>query len=290
MSRAISRPANKTWCWRRGIDPGSEDTWADRLRAAGCSTAVFIERPGRKRVLVEVYDASRAPVAALMRLFGGSVRAVAAKEWLAPRASAPTRIGRRLEIVHDREAKSKAQAPARLRIPHGIAFGSGEHATTSMLLRALAGRSDWQGAAVLDLGTGSGVLALAARLFGAQKIVATDFDADAVRTARENEELNFSTPRVRWRRADVKRLRPTTRYNLVLANLFSGILVEAAPQIAACVKDGGELWLSGILKSQEDAVVAAYRRRGMRLVRAARRGKWVMLQLAPTKAKRSSPR
>ena len=65
---------------------------------------------------------------------------------------------------------------------------------------------------MLDLGTGSGVLALAARLFGARKIVATDFDPDAIRTARQNEALNFSKALIRWRCADVRKLRATARY------------------------------------------------------------------------------
>lgn len=131
---------------------------------------------------------------------------------------------------------------------------------------------------MLDLGTGSGVLALAARLFGARKIVATDFDSDAVRIARENEMLNFSTPLIRWQCADVKRLRATARYDLVLANLFSGILCEAAPQIAGAMATGAQLWLSGVLRSQQKEVAAAYRQQGLDLVRAVSRGKWMLLQ------------
>ncbi len=145
-----------------------------------------------------------------------------------------------------------------------------------MLLRALAQLGDLTETRVLDLGTGSGVLALAARLFGARKIVATDFDPDAVRTARQNEALNFSQPLIRWKQADVKKLRSTVRYDFVLANLFSGILCEAAPQIAASVAPGGQLWLSGILKTQQDEVSAAYRAQGLVFVRAFHRGKWVM--------------
>jgi ribosomal protein L11 methyltransferase len=161
-----------------------------------------------------------------------------------------------------------------------------------MLLRALACRSDWSCAAILDLGTGSGVLALTARLFGARKIVATDFDPDAIRTARQNETLNFSKPLIRWRRADVRRLRATARYDLVLANLFSGILGEAAPRIAGCVAPGGQLWLSGILDSQQQEVIAAYRGQGLQLIRAFRRGKWIMLVLrvgAPAEGGKASP-
>ena len=215
-------------------------------------------------------------------MWGGRVRAVDAREWIKTCPTPSTQIGRRLEIVHEKAQSRKKPAWPRLHIPHGLAFGSGEHATTYMLLLALARQDDWSKTAVrrttvLDLGTGSGVLALTARLFGARKIVATDFDPDAVRTARQNEALNFSTPLIRWRRADVRKLRATVRYDLVLANLFSGILGEAAPQIAGCVSPGGQLWLSGILNSQQEEVVSAYRGQGLKLIRAVRRGKWVML-------------
>jgi ribosomal protein L11 methyltransferase len=199
-------------------------------------------------------------------------------EWLPSRPTPPTRISRRLEILHTDNHRA-AREKNRLHVPHGIAFGSGEHATTFMLLKALAVKGDWSHARVLDLGTGSGVLALAARQFGARKIVATDFDPDSIRTARQNEALNFSTPLIQWRQADVKKLRPSPRYDLVLANLFSGILVEAAAQIRRCVSPGGDLWLSGILGSQEKEVITAYRRQGLKHSCTNRRGKWVMLEL-----------
>jgi ribosomal protein L11 methyltransferase len=272
----------RIWGWRRWIASGQQETWIGRLQAAGCPASAgwaFTERPLRARVLLEVYVESRAAAVALTRLWGGRVRAVNPREWIETRPAPPTQIGRSLEIVHEKARSRKRPAWPRLHIPHGLAFGSGEHATTYMLLRALARQADWSGAAVLDLGTGSGVLALTARLFGARKIVATDFDPDAVRTARQNEALNFSKPLIRWRRADVRRLRAPARYDLVLANLFSGILGEAAPQIAGCVSPGGQLWLSGILDSQREEVIAAYRGQGLQLIRAVHRGKWVMLVL-----------
>ncbi len=228
--------------------------------------------------MLEVYVESQAAAVVLTRRWGGRVRSVDAREWIKTRATPPTLIGRRLEIVHEKARSRKKPACPRLHIPHGLAFGSGEHATTCMLLRALTSPADWTRTAVLDLGTGSGVLALTARLFGARKIVATDFDPDAVRTAQQNEALNFSKPLIRWRRADVRKLRATVRYDLVLANLFSGILGEAAAQIAGCVSPGGQLWLSGILDSQQREVSAAYRGQGLELIRASRFGKWVMLQ------------
>jgi len=271
----------RTWCWRRWIASGAQDLWIGRLGASGCPAGAgwaFTERPQRARVLLEAYVESHAAAFALTRQWGGRVRSVNAREWIKTRPAPPTRIGRRLEIIHEKARGRKKPAWPRLHIPHGLAFGSGEHATTYMLLRALTRYDDWSKSAILDLGTGSGVLALTARLFGARKIVATDFDPDAVRTARQNEALNFSKPLIRWRCADVRKLRATARYGLVLANLFSGILGEAAPQIAGCVSPGGQLWLSGILDSQQQEVIVAYRGQGLQLVRAYRRGKWVMMQ------------
>ena len=274
----------KTWAWHRSISSGQEEIWIARLQVAGCELWAFTERPARARVLLEAYSESRAVAMKLHRQWGGRVRAVDARAWIKTRPTPPTRIGRRLEIIHEKARGRKKPEGLRLRIPHGLAFGSGEHATTFMLLRALVHHNEWsktdvRRTSVLDLGTGSGVLALTARLFGARKIVATDFDADAIRTARQNEALNFPAPLIRWRRADVKKLRPTARYDLVLANLFSGILVEAAPQIAGCVAPGGQLWLSGILVSQQQEVIAAYRGQGMEIIRVYRRGKWIMLKL-----------
>jgi ribosomal protein L11 methyltransferase len=275
----------RTWCWRRWIDSGAQDLWIGRLNAleaAGCPASAgwaFTERPQRARVLLEAYVDSSAAAVALTRQWGGRVRSVNAREWIKTHPAPPTRIGCRLEIVHEKARSRKKPAWPRLYIPHGLAFGSGEHATTYMLLRALTRYDDWSKSAILDLGTGSGVLALTARLFGARKIVATDFDPDAVRTAWQNEALNFPKPLIRWRCADVRKLRATARYDLVLANLFSGILGEAAPQIAGCLSPGGQLWLSGILDSQQREVIAAYRGQGLQLIRAYRRGKWVMMQL-----------
>jgi ribosomal protein L11 methyltransferase len=270
--------ARRTWGWQRWIVAGRQEDWIERLQRAGYATWTVTERVDRARRLLAVYSAKRAEVAVLQRQFGGQVRAVATSEWLRTKPAPPIRIGKKLEIAQEKPTKSKRVTVPRLVIPHGLAFGSGEHATTAMLLRALADGGELSRAKVLDLGTGSGVLALAARLFGARKIVATDFDADAIRTARENEALNFSQPLVKWQRGDVLKRRIPARYDLILANLYSGILIEAAAPIAACVAPEGSLWQSGILRSQQDDVIAAYDHQGLHLVRATRRGKWVMLQ------------
>ena len=220
--------------------------------------------------MLSVYFPKAREAKRLKKLLGGSVVLVRPRDWL-PRPAKPVRISAGLRIEHGREGGKGV-----LRVPYGLAFGSGEHATTFMLLRALAKRAELEGQAVLDLGTGSGILALTARKLGARKILATDWDELAVRTARENEKLNFREPLIEWKRADVRKLRAKGKFDLVMANLFSELLIESAKGIADAVRPGGELWLSGILRSQEAEVARAYRKVGMVHTQTKYRGKWLV--------------
>lgn len=266
----------KTWSWVKWIAPDTQEAWIARLEAEGVSTWTLTDRVDLRRTILAVYGQDRAVLAGLARRHGGRLGSLRDKDWLSPASSPLISVGRQLQIVQE-PAQAKPGVPS-LVVPLGMAFGSGSHATTGMLLRALVRRGKLKETALLDLGTGSGILALAARWSGAKKIMAIDFDPDAVRIAAENETLNFSSSQIIWRRADVKKLGARPLFGLVLANLFSGILCEAAARITAVVKPGGELWMSGILREQEKEVIWAYRQRGLKLLRCARRGKWVMLQ------------
>jgi ribosomal protein L11 methyltransferase len=266
----MSRRSSTAWRWSRFIARDDEPLWTERLGADGGLNWMVVVKPGRVRLSVEAYFSSKAATSALVQKWGGRAESFSPKP---PKPAEPVRVSPELEIVHDEKASRRA---TRLIIPYGTAFGSGEHATTLMLLRALARRDDLARASVLDLGTGSGVLALAARSLGVRRIVATDFDANAIATAQRNEALNFRSHLVDWEVTDVKRLRARPRYSLVVANLFSGILVEAASRIARVLESNGELWLSGVLRSQQEEVAVAYRTAGLRHVKTTTRGKWVM--------------
>jgi len=164
-----------------------------------------------------------------------------------------------------------------LLIPAGMAFGTGDHATTATCLRLLADVSaglagePWE---MVDLGCGSGILALAARRLGARRSLAGDFDRDAVRTTKENAQLN-GIDRVTVQKLDVLRWEPRRTWQVVAANMYSGILVEIAPKLAAVTAPGGRLIFSGILRAQEREVVGALKAQGFRVERLVRKGKWV---------------
>lgn len=153
-----------------------------------------------------------------------------------------------------------------------MAFGTGDHATTATCLRLLADL-DLSGKDFLDLGCGTGILGLAARKLGAAKVLAADFDPDAVRVTRENLKQN-NLERVTVRQLDVLKWKPERQWPVVAANLFSGVLIEAAPTLAAATESGGSLIFSGVLFSQAKAVCKSLTENGFRIQTRVRRGKW----------------
>jgi ribosomal protein L11 methyltransferase len=204
---------------------------------------------------------------------------------IATRANAPRRpltIARDLAIIdaHGSWPAAKPKPRILLRITGAMAFGTGEHATTASCLRFLRAESgrigrDWT---LLDIGTGSGILAIAAEKLGAKQVEAFDYDERAIKAAQANVRRNRCR-RIKMTKANLLRWKPRKTYPFVAANVFSEILRLAAPQITAAVRPGGCLVISGILRPQEDETLEAFQKRGFRLERASRRGKWVTLQL-----------
>jgi ribosomal protein L11 methyltransferase len=156
-----------------------------------------------------------------------------------------------------------------------MAFGTGEHATTATCLRLLAdvAKTLAAGFTALDLGTGAGILAIAAKALGAGRVEAVDYDPAAVRIAKQNVAANgFRTIKVSC--GDVLKLALSKPFDVVLANLFSDVLVKAAPRIARATKPGGWLVFSGILRNQAPEVAGAFRAAGFSSPRLIARGKW----------------
>ena len=166
----------------------------------------------------------------------------------------PMRFGRRLWIVPSWHAAPEPDA-VNLLLDPGLAFGTGTHPTTSLCLQWLDGQ-DLTGSNVLDFGCGSGILAIAALLLGAERAVGTDIDPQALEASRDNANRNGIAPE-RFPVYLPQDL-PTEQADVVVANILAGPLVQLAPQITALVKQDGRLALSGILAEQADEVRAAY--------------------------------
>lgn len=165
-----------------------------------------------------------------------------------------------------------------IRVDPGMSFGTGEHPTTRGCLQLLDRLGDWlRGRSVLDLGCGSGILAIAAVRLGCANALALDHDPVAVRTTRRNCRRQGISGRVRTVVADVCRLPLRATFELVTANLLSGPLQRHAAAIARAVacQAGSRLILSGVLREQYAAVRRRYRKLGFREEQTVRLGPWV---------------
>ena len=151
--------------------------------------------------------------------------------------------------------ESWLKRPVVIVIRPSMGFGTGHHATTRLCLAALQ-RLDVQAQSVVDLGTGSGVLAIAASRLGAAPVVGMDDDPNALHAAEENLSLNRAAD-VTLRLADLRSIGPET-FDLVMANLTGALLTEAAGRLHDLVAPGGRLILSGFMRHEEATVLSAY--------------------------------
>jgi ribosomal protein L11 methyltransferase len=204
-------------------------------------------------------------------------------DWLAMALSGlpPVRAGRFFIYgVHDR-----GRAPVNtvnLRIEAGAAFGTGHHGTTvGCLLAYDALLKRRRFARVLDVGAGTGVLAIAAAKTGARIAVGTDIDPISVRIGRENAKVNAVSARfVHAMGLRHRAVAAEAPYDLVFANILARPLISLAQDVKTALKPGGIAILSGLLRTQERAVRAAYLSRGFRLERRIHRDAWSALVLS----------
>ena len=166
----------------------------------------------------------------------------------------------------------------RLVIQPGQGFGTGHHGSTYGVLRLLDDLYQKRPfARALDVGTGSGILAIAMRLLGIREITAIDIDPVALENARENAELNHVSEQVRFSLVPISSLRG--RFDLITANLLSSTVIEMAPRLLRRLAPEGRLIVAGILAREADSVLAAYRPDLRCIDRRTDRG-WAALVLA----------
>lgn len=194
----------------------------------------------------------------------------------------PVRAGR--FVVHGSHDRGTARiGEIAIEIDAGQAFGTGHHGTTAGCLevihKVMRARTVRR---VLDLGTGSGVLAIAARKLAPVTVLATDIDPIATRVARENVRLNGIASGIALETAPGFHSTAFGRhgpFDLIIANILARPLMRMAPQLAARLAPGGDVILSGILASQRWKVLAAYNSLGLRHVRTIWREGWVTIHL-----------
>jgi ribosomal protein L11 methyltransferase len=215
--------------------------------------SVCIEEPGLTALLAEDTDPCAVLAASGAAALPFTVSRVEDQDWVARSREqfAPIAIGRRLWVGPSWH-EPPAGAATIVRLDPGMAFGTGSHPSTRLVLRFLE-RAVQGGERVLDYGCGSGILAIAAAKLGAGQVDAVDIDPQALEATAANARANGASVRVATPEA-----LPAARYELVVANILAQPLMVLAPLLAARTAPGGAIALSGLLESQAAEVAAAY--------------------------------
>lgn len=185
----------------------------------------------------------------------------------------PLRISEKLTVVPAWETVAGNLEGFVVRIDPGPAFGTGEHATTRMCLRAIEACAPPGTWSMLDVGTGSGILAMYGVLLGAANVIALDNDPEALRWAGKNIELNGLSKAVQLASISIQDIDES--FTLVAANLILGTILEIMPHFPRVVAPGGRLILSGLLEEQSAAVVHALDGAGFQDVQISQEEEWV---------------
>lgn len=189
----------------------------------------------------------------------------------------PIEIGSRLAIVPSWENYPNPQNRRALRLDPGMAFGTGTHETTALCL-AVLDEAVQGGEAVLDVGCGSGILAVAALLLGAQEALGIDIDPVAVRTANENAARNGVAARFAAKAGDLAGQAGGRRYNIITANIIADAILRLAPDIPPLLAPGGLFIASGIITQREAEVAQGLAAAGLVVEKAHHDGSWAALE------------
>jgi len=188
----------------------------------------------------------------------------------------PMRVGKNIIVKPSWEDYTARVGETVIELDPGMAFGCGTHATTSMclaLLEDLAPGSEM----VYDVGTGSGILSVATALLGARQVTAVDIDELAVRTARENAELNGVSDRIVVAQGNLLDNLIGGQADLIVANIIADVIIQLSRDAAAALRPDGRLIASGIIADRADEVRRALDEAGLKHEKELAEGEWVAL-------------
>ena len=183
-----------------------------------------------------------------------------------------TEIGKKLAIVPSWESYENNEGRSVLNIDPGAAFGTGTHATTSLCLELLENYIN-DDTKMLDIGCGSGILAIASVLLGAESALGVDIDAQSVKTARENAEINNMSEKTEFIVGDLAD-KVSGKYGVVCANIVADVIIKLLPDVGIFMEENGVLIISGIIDIRKEDVLAAVRENGFSVVEERYRENW----------------
>ena len=270
--------------------------WA---RSASGVEPVTFTRPRDPRAWVELYfpepepaeefrqAAARQAGIAAVGLRSGRVR-VWSRAW--QERFEPIQIGQQLMVIPALQGHRTRERRPTLRIEPGLGFGTGRHFTTRFCLERIAAKCSARPRprSLLDLGTGSGILALAAARLGVRRVLGTDHDPVALAAAAENARRNRLSHRVQWIADDLERSCLTGRFDLVAANLYGAVLIRCAERLARLA--GRTLIVSGVQEAEADAVGSALTAAGLEEVLRDGDGEWCGMEFVPRRRRLSARR
>ncbi len=257
-----------------GIEEVEEDFERERLKA------YFLQDGGEQRALRSLrrYLKSLQEINSKLPYIETETASVPEQDWGEnwKRFFKPLRVGSRFVVKPPWARIRLKRGEIPIEITPGMAFGTGTHATTKLCMEALEKRLKKRGLSVLDVGTGSGILSIAAAQLGAGEVLGIDIDQLAVEIARENVSRNQVSDTVRIRKGGIGDIRK--RFDLVVANLDFRSLKKMRMALIRHIKRHGFLILSGVLETEEERLRQQYIQTGdLQWIEAIQEGEWVCL-------------
>ena len=278
--------------WSKVSPVSKQSLLEEQFLGLSQTNAVITELAGKKSFRIEVYCNDKNDAQKLLNEFGGQLSKLITKDWAKLNASSerpPIKIRNRL-IITDSNNKSEIKKISKnfedrdvISIPAALAFGTGDHETTSTCLRLLVDlakehkkkNKEWS---LCDIGTGTGILAIAAKILGSTIVECFDFDSTAIDIAKRNM-LRNKTADIFIYEADLFEWEPKKKkyWDIITANIFANVLNANLSKIFNALAPGGSLILSGILREHENSVIETAQQTSLTNPIIYRKGKWVSM-------------